>query len=475
MPGTALSRSLGAPRVGTPRSDLPTLGPNVGRFGRMLDVHFMPHQQHICDVALERTPANRWRYRYVVVHLQRRSGKSTMTFIRQVHRAITKRNSDLRYGAQSRREGLDIWNQQLREHLLTHAEDIGFKQRLSIGSEALRFDNGSEISLFTPSDLTGHGVSTDDVAIDEARFHSAARGAALEAALRPTQATRDGQLWIISSAGIYGQSDWLHSWLDKGREALTNPDSNIAFFDYSIPEDADPMDIDVVAEHHPAVGRTITKEYLAAEMESMEPYDYAREYGGLWTKNVEQVIPGHRWADCANPRRPKPTKGNLTLAFATSPTRSTSSIGAAWRDSQGLLHVALLDHRPGVDWLHPRLLELRETWQPKGIVFNAVGPAVSVADGLRRERVKLMSANSPDYCIACGALFEHILAGTVSHHAQPSLDDAVAGVGKRTLGERWVWGYKASEASISPLEAVTLAAWGYDHRPPRRTPVVVTA
>jgi hypothetical protein len=440
----------------------------------MLGVPFMPHQQHICDVAGERTLDDRWRYRFVVVHLQRRSGKSTMTFVRQAHRAFTRPASDIRYGAQRRREGLDIWNQQIREHLIKHAGDLKFKRRESVGSEAMRYANGSEVSLFTPSDMTGVGVSTDDVAIDEARFHSAARGLALEAALRPTQATRDGQLWIISSAGIYQQSDWLHSWLEKGRASLGNPDTNIAYFDYSIPDDADAMDLDTVCEWHPAVGRTITREFIAAEMESMEPYDFAREYAGVWTKSVEQVIPGHDWAACANPRRPQPTKGNLTLAFATAPNRSTSSIGAAWRDANGLLHVAVLDHRPGVDWLQPRLMELRETWKPKGVVFNAIGPAVSVADSLRRAKVRLMPANSPDYCIACGAMFEHILARDIAHHAQPSLDEAVAGVGKRTLGERWVWGYKASESSISPLEAVTLAAWGYDHRPPKRVPVIVT-
>lgn len=471
MNGTALLPALGLPRVGTTRSSLPTLGPRVGHLSGMVGVPFMPWQSYVSDVALE-VDGDRWRYSVVVVHVPRRAGKSTLTFVRQTHRAITTRNMAIWYGAQSRKEGLDIWRQQLREHILPHAARLGAKERQSVGSEALRFANGSEIQLFTPSDSALVGLATDDVTVDEARFHSPTRGLALEAGIRPTMATRNSQLWIVSSAGTYGQSDWLWSWLERGRKSLDDPDSRIAFFDYSIPEDGDPSDLDLVAAHHPAIGHTISREFLAAEQADMDPYDFAREYAGQWTKAVEQVIPGHDWAAGADPHRPMPEPKNLVLGFATSPTRSTSSIGAAWRTPDGRLYVTVLDHRPGVDWLIPRLLELRQTWKPRGIVYNAIGPAVSVADKLKRDRVKLKAASSPDYVVACGAFYEHVLAREIFHHAQPSLDDAVAGVGKRTLGERWVWGYKASEASISPLEAVTLAAWGYDHRPSRRTVVV---
>ena len=474
MPGTTLSPTSALPRLGTPRSDLPSLGPRVGELAQLLGVPMMPWQQHVLNVSLERA-GDRWRYDRVVVHVPRRAGKSTLTFVRQTHRAITSPGAGIWYGAQSRKEGLDIWRQQLREHILPHAKRLGCKERQSVGSEALRFTNGSEIALFTPSDSALVGLATDDVAVDEARFHSPARGLALEAGIRPTQATRDGQLWIISSSGTYGVSDWLWSWLQKGNTALEDPDSRVAFFDYSIPETGDPMDLDLVAAHHPAIGHTITREYLAAEQESMDPYDFAREYAGQWTKAVEQVIPAHDWAACADPKRPKPTPGDLVLAFAVSPTRTSASIAAAWHTPTGQLYVALLDHRPGEpSWLLPRLEELKERWKPKRIIYNRVGPAVSVADAVRRSKIRLTPASSHDYVVACGSLYEHILARTIAHHAQPELDDAVAGVGRRNLGERWVWGYKASEASISPLESVTLAAWGQEQRNAgTREPIVI--
>lgn len=474
MIGTQQRKTSGLPRVGTARSDLPSLGPKVAKLADMMGVHLMPWQRHVLDVSMEVTPEGRWRYSRVVVHVQRRAGKSTLTFLRQAYLAYTRPRQAIWFGAQSRKEGLDIWRQQLRDTVLPYAGKLHCRERQSVGTERVTYANGSEIALFTPSDSALVGLATDDVTLDEARLHTMARGLALEAGIRPTQATRDGQMWIVSSAGTFGQSDWLWGWLEKGRKAVEAPDAPIAYFDYSVPEDSDPTDLDLCIEHHPAAGHVVSREFLAAEHDDMDAYDFAREYAGSWTKATEQIIPGHDWAAGADTRRPMPEIGQLTLGFATSPTRSTSSIGAAWRTPDGRLYVAVLDHRPGVDWLIPRVHELREKWKPKGIVFNAVGPAVSVADKLKRDRVKLRGASTPEFVVACGQFYEHVLARDIFHHAQPALDDAVAGVGKRTLGERWVWGYKASEASISPLEAVTLAAWGFDHRPARRTPVVVS-
>lgn len=457
--------------MGTARNpDRPTLGPQVVRLSQLLGVPAMPWQEHVLDVALERD-GDRWAYPIVVCEVPRRAGKTTMTFVRQAHRAVARPFSNIVWGAQNRTEGLKIWDQQ-SQLLLPYKDKLRFKARRSQGSESMRYVNGSRVSLFTPDGEGGVGTATDDVTLDEARFHSPSLGAELEAAIMPTQDTTDGQLWLISSAGSFGVGDWFYGWLQKA-EAQLEQGRGIALFRYGIPDDGDPLDLDLVCSHHPAVGHTIDRMTIAERQERMEPYDFAREYGSQWTRNVEQVIPGHDWVAGADTRRPMPDVGQLTLGFATSPTRSTSSIGAAWRTPDGRLYVAVLDHRPGVDWLIPRVHELREKWKPKGIVFNAVGPAVTIADKLKRDRVKLRGASTPEFVVACGQFYEHVLAREIFHHAQPALDDAVAGVGKRTLGERWVWGYKASEASISPLEAVTLAAWGFDHRPARRTPVVV--
>lgn len=462
--------------MGTPRSpDLPTFGPRVGQLAALCGVPMMPWQQHVLEVALERR-GDRWRYSRVIVHVQRRAGKSTMTFMRQTHRAVTRPSSAIWYGAQSRKDGVEIWDQQLNEHLIPQKDRLKFKPRASVGSESLRFANGSRVSLFTPAESALVGLATDDVTVDEARFHSVARGLALEAGIRPTQATRDGQLWVVSSAGTFGQSDWLWSWLTKGRESLADPDSPIAFFDYSIPDDGDPLDLDLVTAHHPAAGYTITREFLAAERDSMDPYDFAREYAGQWTKAVEQKIPPHDWHACADTRRPQPSPGNLVLGFATNPSSSLGAVTAAWRDPAGRKYVAILDQRPGIEWMETRIAELHAKWQPAWVVYNKIGPAVALADRLGLAGMKLIPVGFADYVVACQSFLDQVKHRDLFHHAQPDLDDAVAVAAARTIrsGDGFVWGHQASSGPIVSLEAATLAGWGYDHRPPKRPRGIIT-
>jgi hypothetical protein len=50
------------------------------------------------------------------------------------------------------------------------------------------------------------------------------------------------------------------------------------------------------------------------------------------------------------------------------------------------------------------------------------------------------------------------------HLGQPVLDLAVAGATRRELGDRWLWNQETASVDISPLVAVTLAAWGHATR-----------
>lgn len=415
---------------------------------------------------MELDDAGRFAYQRIVTHVQRRAGKTTKTFVKQTHRAVTRPASSCWYGAQSRKDGLEIWDQQINELLINHKDSLGFKHRRSVGSESLRFGNASRIALFTPADSSLVGLSTDLVDVDEARFHAVARGKSLEAGIRPTMATRDGQLWLESSSGTFGLSDWLWSWLERGRRAVADgTDKGLAFFDYSIPDDADPLDMDTVCAYHPAVGHTIGRDFLEAERDSMDANDFAREYAGRWTSSIAQLISAADWATCADPAKPKPARGDLALAFGTSPDRGMSAVGIGWHDGT-TPRCAVADQRPGADWLEARVMELVTKYQPRSITFNAVGPSTAIADKLERKGVTLKPCGLNDYVIACGELYEGVMAREVRHNDQPDLNDAVAAVAKRDIGERWVWGHRKSAAPIVALECVTVALWADAHPDP---------
>lgn len=481
MNGAKLSETLptpqttGLPRLGTPRNpDRPSYGPKIAKLSAMLGKPFLPWQSHVSAVGGEIDPATgRYWYQTLIVHVPRRAGKTVMVFARQTHRALTRPAQKQLYGAQSRTDGLEIWDQQISDMLAPHAARLGYKQRKSIGSERLDFRNGSRISLITPNENVGVGTFTDLVDVDEARFHSVIRGKEIESAIKPTQATRDGQLWIPSSAGTYGRSDWFYKWIERGRRSLTDPTSHTAFFDYSIPDDADPLDLDTVCAYHPAVGLTVPRSFIEQQLADMDPNDFAREYASRWTRSVVSVMDADKWARLTELEQPQPTPGECALAFATNDDRSVTAIASAWRDADGVPHIEILDQQPGSAWFDHRWSELAARWEPLASAYVANGAAVAMADRLERGGSTLTPCNTSDYAVACGELFEAVEAERIRHAGQPDLNDAVLAVAKRTIGERWVWSQKASAAPIVSLEAATAALWAYDHPAPIREQMII--
>jgi hypothetical protein len=92
--------------------------------------------------------------------------------------------------------------------------------------------------------------------------------------------------------------------------------------------------------------------------------------------------------------------------------------------------------------------------------------AASVVAELRRARVIVDPVGAADHARGCGLFVDRLTAGTVTHRAQAVLDDAIAGAARRPLGDAWLWSRRHSAVDISPLVAVTLAAWAAATRRP---------
>jgi hypothetical protein len=63
---------------------------------------------------------------------------------------------------------------------------------------------------------------------------------------------------------------------------------------------------------------------------------------------------------------------------------------------------------------------------------------------------------------ACGAFFDAVLEGRLTHFDQEQLNDALMGARQRPIGEAGAWGWNRKNVTvdISPLVAVTLARFG---------------
>jgi hypothetical protein len=90
--------------------------------------------------------------------------------------------------------------------------------------------------------------------------------------------------------------------------------------------------------------------------------------------------------------------------------------------------------------------------------------------------VKVTEVGAGDHARACSAFVDGLEApARLAHRAQAVLDDAVLAAVRRPLGDAWLWSRRRSAASIAPLVAVTLAAWGARRTPPPGRPAVTAA
>jgi hypothetical protein len=459
------------PRWGTPRTESrTTYGPRVAEIGAALGTPFMPWQRNVADVALEvDSTTGLLAYREVVITIPRQSGKTTIGLAIRVHRALGFGGpQNLVYTAQTRNDARMKWED---EHtpMLENSPFAGMVYpRKRTGAEAFVWNNGSIDALPAPTAKAGHGKTLDLGFIDEAFAQTDDR---LEQAFRPAMVTRpQPQLWIVSTAGT-AESKYLRAKVQAGRrrEAAGRP-SRVAYFEWSAPNDADPMDPATWRSCMPARGHTITEDVIQAELDSMIQQNgadglqlFRRAYLNQWVDEFPSgwaVIPQLAWQARAGASG-RPT-GQVVFAVAAAyPDAERTSIVVAGRNDAGEMLVQLVECREGTSWVPPRMRELRDTHFPAAVVVDAKGPAGPLIAALENVGVDVLRPGLSDVAHAAGMFY----AGTAGddpsyrHYGQKDLDDAVAAAVKRPLGEAWTWARKGI-VDISPLEAASLAAWG---------------
>jgi hypothetical protein len=446
------------PRYATGRNpDLPSLGYRVDRLSAALGRPLMPWQRRASGLLNELDRRGRRTHALTVVTIQRQAGKTSWLLAEAVERCLLgERPVRVWYTAQSGAYARDKWSELVTE-LSAPASPLRGRLRVrrTNGSESITFPNGSQLRPFPPTRDALHGHQSDLVIVDEAWRFGEIRGAELMQAIGPTQATRPGaQVVIVSTAGTV-ESAWLRAFVDRGRAG----DPALAYLEWSIGDDVDPMDLDAVAAAHPAVGHTIDRSFLEREAAILAdtPGEFARAYGNAWTAVAERVIPVQLWTDAVTTDAPT---GAITLAADIAQDRTRAAIVAC---AGGVIEV--VDSRDGIEWVAPRLVELVGRWQPAAVTVDRYGPAGTLYDQLVGAGVDLVDLTGVEYTTACARFLDDLQAGAIRHRHHPNLDAAVASAAIRTVGDRWVWARRTAAGPICELVAATLAVWLDQHRP----------
>lgn len=260
-----------------------------------LGIDLMPWQRYVADAALEHS-AGRLAYRDVRVSVPRQSGKTTMILALIMYRLLCQPRQRVAYGAQTRLAArgklLDDWWPAVA------ASPLGGLFRVSRvnGSESLRAGNGSMLALLSADESAGHGSTFDLAILDEvwALDHRP------EQAVRPAMVTkRNAQLWLLSTAGTERSVYWRGK-VDSGRLAADSGlVDGVAYFEWSAPPEADIGDPATWRLCMPALGITVDEATIAADLAAMDPPEFKRAYGNLFTDEADdgwRVIPRDVWA-----------------------------------------------------------------------------------------------------------------------------------------------------------------------------------
>lgn len=428
---------------------------------RLLGTPFMPWQQMVADVGLEiDSETGLLAYRELVFTIMRQSGKSTLVVTLETDRCVSWDTPQrVAYTAQT---GWDARRKLVDDHApMIQASPLkGAVQRVlrGAGNEGIVWRNGSRIDVMASSASAGHGRTFDQGIIDEAFDDEDDRR---EQALVPAMATKDDAQLVVTSTAGTSRSLYLRRKVETGRYAAeADRGTGVAYFEWSVPDDADIDDPETWWTYMPALGWTISPQVVAHARQTMSDSEFRRGFGNQWTEaEHDRVIPVEVWEKVSS--KTVAPEGRLRFAVDALPDQSAAAIASC---GNGV--VELVDHRAGTSWLVERAADLHHNWDGE-VVVDGGGPAAYVADELERAGVPVVRLSNSDMATACARIYNAIADREVKFRGHVDFDEAMKGLAKRPVGDRFVWSRSLSTTDITPFMAATMA---YTHAPDASEP-----
>jgi len=442
-----------------------------------------PWQRRVLTGALGQDVAEQWSASEVGLVVGRQNGKGSCVESAALH-AMYLRRSKIVYTAH-----LMATSRKIRERIQYLIEGV---PDLDNEVKQIRVANEEQSITLKPPPviITDSGPTTRSEAARMdfvARTGASARGwagydliffdeafaltAAMVGALMPIMFARSNwQLWYVSMAGMVN-SDALRAVRQRG----INKDDDLAYFEWSTDEDgyrANPeavaTDPVALAQSNPALGRRITLSTLLRAQRSMDPVEFAREVLCVWDDpGGEALVTAGQWARLID-QFSEITSG-VVFAFDVAPGLTSGAIGVAGYRQDGIPHVEItsrdgvLDHRPGVEWMVPRIIELENEHHPVAWVMDGSGPARALLTDLQAAGFEPMRLLGKELAQASGAFLAAATAPAgdrLRHLGQQVTADAIRAARKRDVVDDWVFSRKTSLSDITALMAMAEALHG---------------
>jgi hypothetical protein len=332
---------------------------------------------------------------------------------------------------------------------------------------AIVLHTGERIEFKARNKKRGRGFSAPRVILDEAMFLTDS----MMGALFPTMAAQSmgaeqGQIIYTGSAALEESAVWrrVQTRAKSGADA-----ARLAYAEWSVdPDSYDVHDVDGWYQANPSLGLLISEEFVADEIGEIGEAEFIRERLGVPDPDPAEggdlALSLDAWNACFDGRSPGITDG-LTLALDVSYDGSFASIAAAGLRADGLTHVEVFEYRPDGEWVVDRCIALSERWGAP-LVVDPSGNAQSYLPDLRAAEVPLVELKSREVAGACVRFARAVAEGKIRHLGTGELSAAVATAVRQPVGDAFKFRRRVIAApDLSPLYAVTLAAWPQDAEP----------
>lgn len=312
----------GRPRLAPPRPRR-TLLRRWTKAARILGFEPMPHQLEVARYANALQASGRWAYSEIAWVMSRQNGKSSY-LVPGICERLTA-GSRILHTAQNRALPREVFVQVAQAMEVHYGPILDGNPRTANGQEMIRTLSGGVYRIVAPTSSGARGTANDLLIVDELRqlpdwdFVGAAR-ATMAASANP-------QVWYLSNAG-----DEESRVLNAVRERA-GVDPQLAYLEWSAAPERPTEDRAGWAEANPALGRTISWEflesaYVTAKLEGNLSI-FETEHLCRWVRAMgKRIVPDIAWergrAELEAPRRP-------ALGVAVSGSRASAVL--AWMQS----------------------------------------------------------------------------------------------------------------------------------------------
>lgn len=464
------------PRVWSAPSAATSAGPEALFLAETAGMEPMPWQRFVCEHGLREHADGSWAALALLLILPRQNGKGSVIEIIELY-ALFELGQNVYHTAHlfatCRKAFKRLWALIKRTPSLLRR--VAGRPHSTADQVTITLTNGASISFVARSARMGRGFDDVDLLVlDEALFLDPAM---IQAAVSGMTTRPKPMVIYASSAGVVGSAQ-----LRTLRQRMLDGDPQLAGFEWSVDEDLvaklikrgefDPLAVEHLAQANPSLAAQkppglVTVDWCRGELAELGLAGYLRERMGVFDADpaeAKQVIPRSAWQARGGLVSERP---DGLVAFG---------VAAAWPDAEWAsiavsgavdeeTSVQIVERRPGTSWVVQRAVELDLAHDNVGFVVDEGGPAGNLVGDLEDAGLTVLKPTMRDVAHAA----KDFLAGLgamegdepyLRHYDQPDLDVAARTVARRTLGDAWTW-QRRGEVDISPLEAATLATWGY--------------